>query len=156
MEDNNQSKINKQLEGTENQTAQNSNNQGIKEKINQNNHTSKMADHMDWLRKTEERQWTMWAGWLKGKLKTQSWLWDMARVAMVGETPLESMLGTSGSATLFPLWLLPRRQCCAAQQKGLPCLGEYLRSRPLTTYQQCQDKEIRPKRKNRAKPQKKN
>ena len=38
-EDNNQSKINKQPEAPENQTAWNSDNQRIKEKINQNNQT---------------------------------------------------------------------------------------------------------------------
>ena len=42
-EDNNQYKINKQPKVPENQTAWNSNNQGIKEKINQNNQTGKAA-----------------------------------------------------------------------------------------------------------------
>ena len=44
MEDNNQSKINKQPEVPENQTAWNSHNQGGKEKINQNNQMYKAAD----------------------------------------------------------------------------------------------------------------
>ena len=47
-EDNNQSKITKQPEAPENQTAWNSDNQGIKEKINQNNQTSKAADCAGW------------------------------------------------------------------------------------------------------------
>ena len=44
--DNNQSKINKQPKVPENQTAQNSDNQGIKEKVNQNYQTGKAADLM--------------------------------------------------------------------------------------------------------------
>ena len=51
-EDNNQSKINKQPEVPENQAAWNSDNQGIKEKINQNNQTGKAAELAGWLRKT--------------------------------------------------------------------------------------------------------
>ena len=43
-EDNNQSKINKQPEVPENQIAWNSNNQGMKEKVDQNNQTSRAAD----------------------------------------------------------------------------------------------------------------
>ena len=50
-EDNNQSKINKQPEVPENQTAWNSNNQGIKEKGHQNNQTSKVAEGVGQLRK---------------------------------------------------------------------------------------------------------
>ena len=42
-EDNNQSKINKQPKAPENQTAWNSNNQRIKEKINHNNQTGEAA-----------------------------------------------------------------------------------------------------------------
>ena len=41
-EDNNKSKINKQPEVPENQTAWNSNNQGIKDTVNQTNQASKM------------------------------------------------------------------------------------------------------------------
>ena len=43
-EDNNQSKINKYPEVPENQTAWNSDNQGIKETVNQNNQTGKAAE----------------------------------------------------------------------------------------------------------------
>ena len=43
-----QSKINRQPEVPENQTARNSDNQGIKEKINQNNQTGKAADQTGW------------------------------------------------------------------------------------------------------------
>ena len=38
----------------------------------------------------------------------------------------------------------------AAKQGGLPCPGEYLRPRPLTTHQLCQNKEIWRKWKNRV------
>ena len=43
-EDNNQSKINKQPEVPENQTAWNSNNNGIKETVKKNNQTGKVGD----------------------------------------------------------------------------------------------------------------
>ena len=46
----------------ENQTAWNSNNQGIKEKMNQNNQTSKVADLVGQLRKTKARRQTVWVG----------------------------------------------------------------------------------------------
>ena len=42
-----------------NQTSWNSDNQGIKEKINQNNQTGKAADSSGWLRKTSTTLWTM-------------------------------------------------------------------------------------------------
>ena len=120
------------------------------------------------LRKTSARQQRgragCWAlgllgrGWFKGKTETLSWLW--AGVAAVGVTPnltgdLESALETGRSAALFPLWPLPHRQHWGtAQQGGLPCPGEYLRPRPLATYQVRQDKEIWPKWKNTAHLQK--
>ena len=56
------------------------------EKINQNNQTGKVADHVSQLRETTMRQWTTWAGLAEGQTKTQSWLWATA-FAMVGETP---------------------------------------------------------------------
>ena len=43
---NNQSKINKRAEAPENQPAWNSDNEGIKEKLNQNNQTGKVADRV--------------------------------------------------------------------------------------------------------------
>ena len=46
----------------ENQTAWNSDNQGIKEKMNQNNQTSKVADLVGQLRKTKARRQTVWVG----------------------------------------------------------------------------------------------
>ena len=46
----------------ESQTAWNSDNQGIKEKINQNNQTSKAADHAGQLRKTARRWQTVAVG----------------------------------------------------------------------------------------------
>ena len=45
----------------ENENAWNSNNQGIKENVNQNNQTSEAEDCMGQLRKTEARWWTVWA-----------------------------------------------------------------------------------------------
>ena len=54
-DDNSQSKINKQPEAPKNQTAWNSDNQGTKEKINQNNQTSKVVDLAGRLRKTKVR-----------------------------------------------------------------------------------------------------
>ena len=81
-EDNNQSKINKQ-KVPEYQTAWNSDNQGIKVKINQNNQTCKAADHVGQLRKTaacgnaEDHggradcpdQWAAWEGLKYGDSK---------------------------------------------------------------------------------------
>ena len=76
-EDNNQSKTSKQPEVPENQTAWNSD-QGIKERVNQNNQTTKVVDRRTWGEALTE--------W---KTETQSGLWTMAGrgVAMVGETP---------------------------------------------------------------------
>ena len=66
-------------------------------------------------------------GWLKG---TQSWLWAMAGVAVIGEapsptgqseSPLKSTLEMTSQATLSPLWPHPHRQChCAAKRVALP------------------------------------
>ena len=56
----------------ENQTAWNSDNQGIKETVNQTNQTGKTADLMGQLRKIEVRWWTGWAGLAEGKTGTQS------------------------------------------------------------------------------------
>ena len=66
-------------------------------------------------------------GWLKG---TQSWLWAMAGVAVIGEapsptgqseSPLKSTLEMTSQATLSPLWPHPHRQChCAAKRGALP------------------------------------
>ena len=68
----------------ENQTAWNSDNQRIKEKINQNNQTSKAADHTNQLRKTTVtwrtlgvglaavRRQTEQAGLTVGETETQS------------------------------------------------------------------------------------
>ena len=87
----------------ENQTAWNSNNQGINEKINQNYQTSKAADLVGQLRKTEEtgRLGAGLAAQLcglcgRGCLKgTQRWLWATAGVSEVGEAP--SLTGESKS-----------------------------------------------------------
>ena len=57
-EDNNQSKINKQPEVPENQTAWNSDNQGMKERVNQTNQTGKMGG---WREPTGKLQ-TLWVG----------------------------------------------------------------------------------------------
>ena len=46
----------------ENQTAWNSDNKGIKEKINHNDKTSKVADHAGQLRKTVVTRWTLRVG----------------------------------------------------------------------------------------------
>ena len=64
-EDNNQSKFNKQPEVPENQTAWNSDNQGIKEKINQNNQTGKMVDCTGQGRKTALSRRPWGRGWLQ-------------------------------------------------------------------------------------------
>ena len=56
----------------ENQAAWNSNNQGIKEKINQNNQIGKLADNAGQLRKTVVKQGTRWVGLAKGETETQS------------------------------------------------------------------------------------
>ena len=57
---NNQSKINKQPEVPENETAWNSDNQRIKETVNQNNQTGKNRGQGGGPREQ---------GWLKGKLR---------------------------------------------------------------------------------------
>ena len=96
----------------ENQTAWNSDNQGIKEKVNQNNQTGKNP----WRGGRLHGQ-----GWQNGK-QTQSWLWSTAGVVTVGETPIshesssESGLEPSRAA-LLPLWPLPPWQCCGAAKR---------------------------------------
>ena len=94
-EDNNQSKNNKQPEVPENQTAWNSNNQGIKETVNQINHTGKRetremrkTGQMGWWREPLARQRTTWVGLAERGMETQSWLWTMEGVATVEETPV--------------------------------------------------------------------
>ena len=70
-----QSKINKLPEAPENQTACNSNSQEIKEKVNQNNQTSKNPwRQQGWLRKTAARWWIMQVGLAEGETETQSLL----------------------------------------------------------------------------------
>ena len=71
-DDNSQSKINKQPEAPKNQTAWNSDNQGTKEKINQNDQTDKAADHVGQIRKPTAKQRTRRAGLAEGKTETQS------------------------------------------------------------------------------------
>ena len=96
-EDNNQSKINKQPEVPENQTAWNSENQGIKETVNKNNQTCKKGG---W-RETAAKQLMVWAGLAEQETETQSWLWTMVGVATWEKLPfsheslLESGLETS-------------------------------------------------------------
>ena len=87
-EDNNQSKINKQPEAPENQTAWNSDNQGIKEK-NQPEQPDQWGSGLYKLAQRNQGEAADQAvglrgrGWLKGKLRLRV---DMA-VATVGETP---------------------------------------------------------------------
>ena len=63
-EDNNQAEINKQPKVPENQTAWNSNNKGIKEKINQNNQTGKEADGVGKSEKPRHHSRPWGQGWL--------------------------------------------------------------------------------------------
>ena len=108
-EDNNQSKINKHPEVLENQIAWNSNNQGIKEKVDQNN----------WTCKNPLQVVDCEGGLAEVETETQS----------CGETPspheslLETGLEPSRRAALFPLWSLPtpHRQCYSvAKRVALP------------------------------------
>ena len=67
----------------ENQTAWNSNNQGIKETVNQPNQTGKTGGN----REPSVRLGTVQAGLAEGESETQSRQWTMAGFATVGETP---------------------------------------------------------------------
>ena len=132
-----------------------------KELKEQSTRTTRLVRQVD----RENPQWddgTCGHGWLNRKLRLRAdcglqqgllW-WEKLPVSHKGS--LESGLEPRRQAALFPLWPLPHRQrrSTATQQKRLCCWGEYLRPRPLTTYQLCQDKEIGPKWNNRAKLQK--
>ena len=153
----------------ENQTAWNSNNQGIKE----TNRTTRLVTQP--IKRTcgKAGDCVGWAGWEKPQqgcgLCRQGWLNGKlgfradcglgrgccgGRNSQSHQSSLESRLETSRWAALFPLCPQPHRQPHWAGTGGLPCPGEYLGPRPLTTYQLCQDKEIWPKWKNRARLQK--
>ena len=80
----------------ENQTAWNSNNQGIKETVNQPRQTGRVADRENlqqgdgpsgWgsLRETVARQRTVQARLAERETGTQSWLWTVTRAATMGE-----------------------------------------------------------------------
>ena len=106
----------------ENQTAWNSDNQGIEGTIDQTNQTGKTGG---W-REPEARQQTEQAGLTEQETETQSSLWTTVGVAAVGETPsvtqdslLESGLETRWRAALFPLWPLPHMQ---RSKEGCPVL----------------------------------
>ena len=87
-EDKNQPKNNKQPEVPENQTAWNSNNQGIKETVNQMNRTSQKETGQTGGQREPAARWqTVWAELAEWETETQSWLRTTAGVAVVGETP---------------------------------------------------------------------
>ena len=114
-----------------NQIAWNSNNQGIKEKINQNNQVCKAADGAGRLRKTS----TPWGELLlsradfeggadlRGKLGLradrglQLGLPQWEKLPVSQESSLKSALERSRLAALFPLWLLPHRQRHSAAKR---------------------------------------
>ena len=119
-EDNNQSKINKQPEVPENQTARNSDNQGIKETVNQTNQTSKTGRQKE----PAARQWTVQVGLLDRKLGLRvdcglQWLLRWEKLPVSHESALESGLESSRQAALFPLWPLPQRQHPSAARFSL-------------------------------------
>ena len=113
-----------------NQTAWNSDNQGIKETVSQTCRREMMGKWADgenlgqrsrpcgwgWLREFPAKCWTLWEGLTERETETQSWLWTTAGVATVGETPscTWEFIGKWGYgwawAALFPLWPLPHRQ----------------------------------------------
>ena len=101
----------------ENQTAWNSDNQGIKETVKQNNQTSKNA----WWGGGPGGQ-----GWLKVKLSLRidcglRWLLWWEKLPVSHKNPLESVLELSRRAALFPLWpLLYRQHHSAARRVALP------------------------------------
>ena len=72
--DNNQSKINKQPKAPEKSNCWNSDNQGIKEKINQNNKTSKVAEQVGQLRNNTANQQLVGRLLRGSKLLGQGWL----------------------------------------------------------------------------------
>ena len=83
-------------------------------------------------------------GWLKGKLDSEL-IWRLLqweKLPVSHKTPLESVLGTSRQAALFPLWRLPHRQHCSlAKRVALPGGGRRVpKAPPLSTYQLHQDK----------------
>ena len=87
----------------------------IKEKINQNNQTSKAADHAGQASSEKPRRGSRpgQQGWLKAKLSfcgLQSGLPRWEKLLVSHKSPLESVLETSRQAALFPLWPLPNKQ----------------------------------------------
>ena len=84
-EDKNQSKNNKQPEMPENQTAWNSDSQGIKETVNQTNQTGRREQKGGWTELGQGGGLCRW-GWLNGKLRLRA-DWTTAGVATVGDTP---------------------------------------------------------------------
>ena len=121
--------INKQPKAPENQSAWNSDNQGIKEKINQSNQTSK-SDLESQLRKNAER-------WLRGRVDCGARWAESGGADLRGKLRLKADCGLrlglpqweflparqesslkSRWTTLFPLWPLLHRQ-----QGGLPWGG---------------------------------
>ena len=102
-----------------------------KKKINQNNQSSKAADHTVWLRKTGVTRQTLGVGlaaelsgmcgrdWLKG---TQRWLWAM-EVAVVGEAPSltqESIEKCARDEQSVPSLDLPPQAAQQGRKEGLP------------------------------------
>ena len=93
-----------------------------------------------WLKEPQARQWTVQAGLAEWETETQSRLWTMAGVAGGGRNSqshsreLVGKWGNNQAGELhFSLSGPSPTASAAAQQGGLPCPGEYLRLRPLTT-----------------------
>ena len=149
----------------ENQTVWNSNNHRIKETVKQNNQTGKAVDG--------EKLWwggglwgwggLQWGGglcgrsWLKGKLILRGgcglwWLLRWEKLPVSHKSSLKSDLETSRWAALFHLWPLPHRQCHSAARFAL--LGWILKALTPYNLSGAPSKEIGPKWKNSAKPQK--
>ena len=111
-EDKNQSKISKQAEAPENQTAWNSNNQGIKENINQNNQTGKAADQAG-------------GADLRGKLRLRAHCGHSSSCHSGRNS--QSHTKSFGECTRheqwaapFPLWPLSHRQRCSTARRVAP------------------------------------
>ena len=107
----------------ENQTAQNSDNQGIKEKINQNNQMNKVEDHAADSEKPPGGSGPGAQCWLKVKLRLRAdcgllWLLQWEKISVSHKSPLESALETSRQDAWSPLWPLPHRQHTSAARSG--------------------------------------